>query len=328
MIKIAFDVMGFENDLAHAINAARKFVKKYSDTKIIIVGQEALIKSHFNSQDEFEVQNASEVINQEDTPLVATRKKDSSMLVAMKMVQEGKADAVLSPGSTPSFVSLSFLTFGLIKNISKPAFTPTFPSANRKGFIMLDVGCNKVNTAEELVQFAIMGDLYAKHVRQINSPSVKLLNIGTEEYKGLDNIVEANKLLQNRQGINYQGFIEPNTLLLGETDVIIADGFTGNICLKSMEGAMKVLSNEFKKNFKKPSGWLGGLFGYFTFKKVKEAFNYKNFAGALVMGLNKIAIKAHGSADEQEFLSALALARNSVENNIIGKIRDAMDEKK
>ncbi len=327
MIKIAFDVMGFENNISHAISAARKFVKKYSNTKIILIGKEEEILKSLNKNDNFEIKNSSEVINQKDNPVAAIRKKDSSMLVAMEMVKNNEANAVLSAGSTPSFVSLSYLTFGLINNISKPAFTPTFPSANRKGFNMLDVGANKTCDENDLVNFAIMGNIYAKYVRKINDPIIKLLNIGSEDYKGLDNIVNASKVLKENKTLNYQGFIEPNILLLGETDVIITDGFTGNICLKSMEGAMKILSNEFKRNFKKPSGWLGAIFAFPTFLKVREAFDYKNFAGALVLGLNCIAIKAHGNADEKEFLSALELAKNSVENNIIEKIEKAVNEK-
>ena len=328
MIKIAFDIMWFENDIAEAITAARNFVTKYSDTKIILVGNQEEIEKVINQNDKFEVVNASEVISQTDNPLLAIRKKDSSMLKAIKMVKDNLADAVVSPGSTPCFVSISYSNFGMIENISKPAFNPTFPSTNLKGFNMLDVGANKICDEYDLVNFALMGHVYAKLVRQIENPSIKLLNIGTEDYKGLEIIQNAHKILKNEKRINYQGFIESGKLLLGETDVICTDGFTGNICLKAMEGSLKILSNEIKRNLLKPYNILGAIFSYNAFRKVKNTFDYKNYAGALVLGLNKIAIKAHGSADEKEFMSALELARNSAKYNIVEEIKKFINEKK
>ena len=250
---IILDTMGFENSVKEPIVAARKFVKNFSNVEIILVGNKMEIQPFLKNKDEFKIYHTKNFINQDDDVInVLRNKKDSSMAISMDLVNNGKGDAILSAGSTPCFVGLSYYKFGLIKNITKPAFTPSFPSTNGKGFNMLDVGANIEANHLDLVNFAIMGNIYVQKIKSIKNPSIALLNIGTEEHKGLESIRLAHKILKKNKTINYIGFVEPRDLLKGETDSIITDGFTGNICLKTIEGTAKIISGEIKKNFKKP----------------------------------------------------------------------------
>lgn len=318
IMKIILDTMGFENSIQEPIIAARKFVKDFSDVEIILVGDKNKIFPHLKDNHEFEIHHTTMEINQDDDVLNALRtKSNSSMAVAMDLVQSGIGDGVLSAGSTPCFVGMSYFKFGVIKNISKPALIPSFPSSNGKGFNMLDVGANIEVSSDDLVSFALMANTYVQKTKNIKAPTIGLLNIGTEETKGLDFIRQAHKILKLNKEINYVGFVESRDLLKGETDIVVSDGFTGNICLKAMEGSFKVLIGEFKKGYKKPTNWLGALFSIGVFRGIKKTFDYRNNAGAIFLGLNKVAVKTHGSADWKQFYSSLELTRKTINSGVI-----------
>lgn len=322
-MKIILDTMGFENSVQEPIIAARKFVKKFPKVQIILVGNKEEIKPYLKFNDEFKIHHTKIFIDQADDVMSVLRnKKNSSMAISMDLVKNGEGDAILSAGSTPCFVGLSYYKFGVIKNISKPAFTPSFPSSNGNGFNMLDVGANIEADHLDLVNFALMANIYVQKIKSLKNPTIGLLNIGTEENKGLESIKLAHKILKQNKTINYIGFVESRDLLKGETDIIITDGFTGNICLKAMEGSFKIFAGEIKKNYKKPLNWLGFLFSICLFAKIKKTFDYKNNAGAIFLGLNEIAIKTHGSADWKQFYSSLDLAKKSIENKIPNHLRD------
>ncbi len=321
-MKIAVDVMGYENDIKEAVQACEKLVKKYLELEIILVGKAEEINQRIKNYERIEVVNANSFVTQEDSVMTAMRKKDSSMAVAIDLVVNGKADAVVSAGSTPCYVSMTYHKMGMIKNVSKPAFMPSLPTCNKNPLLWMDVGANKTCEAQDLVNFAIMGSIAFENIFGEKNPKVSLLNIGTEDHKGLDSIVEANQLLKNDKRIkNYIGFTESRDILWGNTNVLISDGFTGNIALKALEGSFKVVGAELKKGFKKPSGWLGGLFALPVVKSLKKTFDYKNNAGAIVMGLNYLAIKTHGSADEQQFYSTIELAIKCINNDLVKKIK-------
>ncbi|MGL4768674.1 MAG: phosphate acyltransferase PlsX [Mycoplasmoidaceae bacterium] len=325
-MKIILDVMGFENPISEPIIAARKFIKRFKNVSISLVGNATEIRKWTKKKDNFEIIDCQQFVKQDDNVLEVLRnKQNSSMAVSIDLVKEKKGGAVVSAGSTPAFIALSYSKFGLINGIRKPAFTPTLPSLRGNYFNMLDVGANIDVDCMDLVNFAIMGSLYVKHIKNVSSPSVGLLNIATEDNKGLPAILKANKILKNNTGINYIGLIEPRTILKGDVDIIVSDGFTGNICLKTMEGSFKIIFSLVAKTYLLPWNWLGALFSLFTYFNIYRKFNYKNNAGAIVLGLKEIAIKTHGGADWRQFYSSLELAKASIEKNINNHIEKAID---
>lgn len=320
-MKIALDVMGFENKTSEAIIAARKFIKNFAGSKVILVGDEQAIKSCLTDRDDFEIVATKEIINMDDTPITALRKKDTSMLTAIKLVADKKADAVVSAGSTSCFVPLVQTNLGSIDNVSKFGFMPFIPTTNKVGFNMIDVGANINVTGTDLYNFALMANEYARIVRKINNPKIGVLNIGTENHKGFEYHKEAHELLSKNKNINYVGFVEPKGLLDGLVDVCVCDGFSGNICLKSLEGALKSVSHILKHGYKKPWNWLGAAFSVQIINTLTKTFDYRNNAGAIVLGANGIAIKTHGSADAKQFYAALRMAYDCVNNNLLHNIK-------
>lgn len=323
-MKLAFDVMGFENDLAQAINAAISFSKKNKDVEIILFGKKQEIENNFKKPNQFQIVDCQEVVNMDDSPISALRKTNSSMYQAIKYVADNKADGVLSAGSTACYVLLVYQLIKTIPGIERPAFMPYLPTDNNKGLTLLDVGANKECSGKNLYQFALMGKIYCELVRNISNPTIGIINIGTEKDKGLVYHQEADKLLSEDKTLNYKGFVETRYLLNGIVDLAICDGYTGNITLKALEGGLKAITNTLKRQYKKPWNWLGALFSIFAIRGVKKTFDYRNNAGALVIGLNKIAVKTHGSADFKQFYSALEMLYKSIKNNIIDQIKQKL----
>lgn len=319
---LAVDIMGFENPIEEAIKACRKFVKKNKNIEIILVGNKEIILKHFKKNDEFKIENALDVISMDDNPLFVRNRKESSMYKAIKLVADEKADGVLSAGSTACYVTLTYLLLKKIPKISKIGFMPWIPTRYKQGFNLLDCGANKVVTANDLVDFAIMSDLYCRKVRKIENPKIGLINIGVEEDKGLDYIIEANKILKDKKDINYIGFVEPRYLLEEVLDIAICDGFTGNIVLKTLEGTAKSFGNTLLDEFKKPTGWFGFIFSFPSLIGLKKKFDYKNNAGAFVIGLNKIALKTHGSADYKQFYSSLRMLKETIDSNVLKDLKE------
>ena len=321
-MKIALDVMGFENKTSEAIDAARKFSAKFPGTKIILVGNEQDIKSCVSEKDNFEFVFTTEVINMSDTPITALRKKSTSMLEAINLVKDNKADAVVSAGSTSCFVPLVQTTLGAIDQVNKFGFMPYIPTINKVGFNMIDVGANINVDGKDLYNFALMANEYARIVRKIPSPRIGVLNIGTEEHKGYEYHKQAHDLLKQNKNINYVGFVEPKGLLEGIVDVCVCDGYSGNICLKTMEGALKSVGHMLKDGYKKPWNWLGAAFSSPLILTLSKRFDYRNNAGAIVLGANGIAIKTHGSADAKQFYAALKVAYDCVNNQLLHNMKN------
>lgn len=315
---LSVDVMGFENPISDAIQACRDFVKHNKDVKIILVGDQNQIKNCLLESDNFDIEHADDVINMSDDPLSVRNRKNSSMYKAIELVKLNKANGVLSAGSTPCYVFLTFIILGKMKHVTKPCFMPFLPTRDGKGLSILDVGANKECNSDDLVCFAKMGGLYLKEVRKIRNPRIGILNIGTEENKGFDYHIEANKKLKKLNVINYKGFIESRDLLEGgKIDLLVCDGYSGNLVLKALEGCFKTSINSFFDFYKKPYGWLGFIFSLPILLKLKKKYDYKNNAGAIVIGLNKIAIKTHGSADYKQFYSSLRLLKETINSNLI-----------
>lgn len=314
---LSVDVMGFENPVENAIKACRDFIKKNKNVKIILVGDKNKIQPCLKPKDNFEIVHADDVIKMTDEPISTRNRKQSSMYKAIELVKENKADGVLSAGNTSCYVFLTFLLLGKIKNVTKCAFMPFLPTRDGVGLNIIDVGANKECDAQDLLCFAKMGNIYVKNVRKIKNPRIGVLNIGTEDNKGLKYHIESNLLLKKDKNLNYKGFVEPRGLLDGGTDLLVCDGYSGNIVLKSLEGCFKTVIGSFFDFYKKPSGWLGLIFSITVLLKLKHKFDYKNNAGAIVIGLNKIAVKTHGSADYKQFYSSLRMLKETVDADII-----------
>ena len=323
-MKLAVDVMGFENDINEAIKACRKFKKQNPDISLILVGDENKIRPLFKLQNEFEVFHSEQEILQTDTPLSARRKQNSSIHNAARLLKEGNVDGLLSAGSTPVFVSIMYSTIGLLPGIKKPGFMPTIPTSDGKSFNMIDVGASIDVEPIDLVKFAIMANAFAK--QRVDSPVVGLLNIGTEEHKGLPYIREANEILKKVNSINYKGFVESKELLNRTADVVVTDGFTGNVALKACEGAAKAVAGIMKREYKKPYNILATILSLGIIKKVSKTFDYKEHAGAFVLGLQKICVKTHGSADEQQFFSSLNMLRDCLKFNVLENIKKDLED--
>ncbi|GHU47171.1 phosphate acyltransferase [Bacilli bacterium] len=250
-MKLAIDVMGFENDPSEAIKACRAFNKKNKDVTFILVGQVNEIKSRLKSKDRFEIVDAVDVVKMDTNPVLALRNSNTSMYKAVELVQKGLADGVLSAGSSSCFVPMTYVLLKVISGVNKPAFMPFVPTTNRRGFMFLDTGANKECTGEDLYQFAKLGTIYSQQVRGIAKPTVGIVNIGVEKEKGFSFQHEADELCRKDKNLSYKGFIEPRYLLEGLTDIVVADGYTGNITLKSLEGGLSAIKFALKKQYKK-----------------------------------------------------------------------------
>ncbi len=260
-------------------------------------------------------------IHEEPVSLIKEH-KDSSMAVGMKALSEDKGDAFVSAGSSGALVVGSTFIVKRIKGIKRVALAPIMPTAD-KPFILLDAGANNDCRPEMLVQFAIMGSSYMERVMGVKNPKVKLLNVGAEETKGRELDLEAYKLLMEAP-VNFCGNAEARELPFSTADVIVADGFTGNIALKLYEGMGKFMSSELKNNIFAGSGKLAALLVMSKIKKLSQRIDYKAVGGALMIGASKPVIKAHGSSDAKAFYNAIRQARDCVKGNMIAAISETV----
>ena len=299
-IKILLDTMGYENDLEHVIKAAKDFYYQHEDDlEIILVGNEQLIKPLLdNDWRLFPIVHTEVSIEQNDTILSARKKQNSSMHLALRYLKDKQADGMLTAGNSAIFVYNAYATIGLLEHIKKPAFMPFVPTIDGGVTNLLDVGASIDVDGTDLFNFAIMANTIAK--MRTPNPRVGVLNIGTEDHKGL---------------------LEPKTILEREVDVLVADGFSGNIALKTMEGVGKTISNFLKNEYKKPKNLFAALLSKPIFKKIKKAFDYKEHAGAFVLGLDGILVKTHGSADYQQFMSALKILYETIKADVLNEIK-------
>lgn len=252
MIRIALDVMGFENKIEHAIIAAKKFIAQYPDAQIILVGDQKQIQPFVKSSPNLSIVDTKEFITMEDTPITGLRKTFSSLAIACKLVKENNADALVSAGNTSCFIPIVYSKLGLILGASCVGLMPYIPTIDKIGFNMVDVGANINAKPINLYHYALMANTYVKVCRNISSPSIGLLNIGTEHHKGFDYHRQTNELLQQNKSLNYVGFIEPKKLLQHQVDIVICDGYAGNLVLKALEGSLKSVAYLMKSNYKKP----------------------------------------------------------------------------
>ncbi|MEX1199718.1 MAG: phosphate acyltransferase PlsX [Methylophaga sp.] len=324
-LKIAIDAMGGDHGPQVVIPAAISALQKHHDVELILVGDETTLQAALAQQDpadkaRLHIHHASQVVAMDESPQTALRsKKDSSMRVAINLVKEGVAAACVSAGNTGALMATARFVLKTLPGIERPAIVTALPTMKGHTYV-LDLGANVDSSAEHLVQFALMGSVLAELVDGKKQPTVGLLNIGAEEIKGSERVKEAARLL-GQTDLNYVGFIEGDGLYKGEVDVLVCDGFVGNVLLKASEGVAHMirhyLRNSFKRNiFTK----LAALIAYPVLSHFRKELDPRAYNGANFIGLQGIVIKSHGGADSFAFANAINIAvieaRKDIPSNI------------
>lgn len=321
MVKIVVDMMGGDNGYKPTIAATNKFLADHDDVFIYAVGDEKVLEC-YKGNDRVKIIPSTSVAPMECSVMQAMRDKESSVYKAVSAVLNEDADAVLSAGSTGAFLSLCTLIIKKIDGVDRPALITQFPTKIKgKYVVLLDVGASSENSAQELVQFAKIGEAYYQAFYEKKNPNVYLICNGTEEGKGSSLSKETYAMLKGRE--NFKGYMEGRDVFSGNADVVVFDGFTGNIFLKGSEGMAKMMGGLMKDAFKSSlRSKIGYLFARKGLKGMLETMNYKRVGGALLVGVNKVAVKAHGNADEESFYGSLNVAYTSAKKESVQKIKE------
>ena len=330
-MKIALDAMSGDFAPISTVKGAIEALEENEKLEIILVGKEIVIKEELKKYKydvkRLEIKNADEIIEMTDDPVKAVKeKKNSSMNVTIDLVKEKLAEASVSCGNTGALLTSSQLKLKRIRGVLRPAIAVLFPNKKDKGTLFLDLGANADSKPEFLNQFAMMGSKYVEIFLNIKNPKVALLNIGEEESKGNELTRESYNLLKENKDINFIGNIESTKIMDGEVDVVVTDGFTGNILLKTSEGIGKFIFHIVKESIME--SWLskiGALLIKGSMKKVKQKIDASEYGGAIFLGLNGLSLKAHGNSDSTAIKNALKVASKFVELNFIEELRKTME---
>ncbi|WP_141431219.1 phosphate acyltransferase PlsX [Bacillus sp. 03113] len=326
-MKIAIDAMGGDHAPKEIVLGAMKAVSAFDDVHITLVGNEEQIKPFLTNTERISILHTDEVILGTDEPVRAVRKKkNSSMVLSAQQVADGKADGCISAGNTGALMATGLFVIGRIKGIERPALAPTLPTIGGEGFLLLDVGANVDAKPEHLLQYAMMGSIYANKVRGISNPRVGLLNIGTEEKKGNELTKKAFELLESSD-LQFIGNIEARDLLNGVCDVAVTDGFTGNMVLKTVEGTalsmFKMLKSALTSSLKSK---LAAAVLKPDLLKLREKLDYSEYGGAGLFGLKAPVIKAHGSSDANAIYNAVRQTRNMIQAQVSSTVQSAVEK--
>ncbi len=330
MYRIAFDVNGNDNGVSAAVSASVQFLKDNDDYEIILVGDESSINVELKKIEG--IPDSLRIVNNPNLPsdvknIHKSLRENTSMNTAIDLVVDGKADAVISSGDSGTYLACATFKLKRLQGVSRSAFMPLMPTVVGRKFLLLDVGANIECKSEYLVEWAKIANVYARTLLNIVNPRVSLINIGTEDYKGLEIVKEASQLLKNNKFINYIGYTEPRYLLDGATDVAVIDGYGGNLVLKSLEGAILSFKNLLKdKIMAKPIRRFGYLFLKGAFKDVAETLDYRNVGAAWLIGLNGLSIKCHGNSDTKAYLGALNQIKLVIKNNVLEAIKKELND--
>lgn len=330
-IRIAIDCMGGDAGLPVTIPAACQFAKQHPDTRLLLAGDVAAIQAAMREHggldgERYEILPASEVVLMDDSIEVALRrKKDSSMRVAVQAVKDGRADACISAGNTGAWMAISRYILKTLDGIDRPAIATSIPNQKGGATTMLDLGANVDCSAEHLLQFAIMGAALASAVDHRKRPTIGLLNIGEEVIKGNEVVKRAAELLR-ASGLNFYGNVEGDDICKGTVDVVVCDGFVGNVVLKSMEGLAKMVGTMMRAEFTRNSlSMAAGMLAKPVLNRFRDRVDNRRYNGAALLGLRGIVIKSHGSADAYAFGCALQRAREAVHNGLLAGTTGAID---
>ncbi len=330
MIRLAIDAMGGDHAPEQIIKGTLKALSEFKDITVILYGDETKMAPYLTPHDRLEIVHTDKYLDMgEQDPVSQFRKnKDASMFLAMKAVKEGKADAIVSAGPTQALVVAGHLIIKRLPTMKRVAIAPMMPSLIKgKSTILLDGGANVDLKAEHLEELAVYATVVAKALLHVENPQVGLLNIGTEEGKGRALDIETYALLKENPNINFLGNVEPKEMLETKADILLSDGFTANIAMKTMEGTAKSLASLLKEQltssfFKK---LIVGLFLKKSLKEFKKALDPNEIGGAMIAGLQNIVIKAHGSSNDYAFYNAIRQAKELVEADVIGKVTSLLE---
>lgn len=331
LITISLDAMGGDHGPESVIPAAIQMAKKHPELTLILVGKKDVLQERLATvpqalRERLRIHHASEVVEMHEPPSQALRgKKDSSMRVAINLVKDGDADACVSAGNTGALMATGRFVLKTLPGIDRPAIISAIPSIGGHTH-MLDLGANADCSPEHLCQFGIMGSVVAQAVYNIPRPTVGLLNIGEEEIKGNETVKKAAQLL-NKSGLNYIGFVEGNDIFNGRVDVVVTDGFVGNVTLKSMEGLSKMIGQNIREEFSRNAiTKILGVVCMPVLRALKRRLDPRVYNGASLVGLRGILIKSHGGADAFAFANAIRIAMLEVEKQVPAKISRLLDE--
>lgn len=321
--RIAIDCMGGDHGPSVTVPAAIRFLAEQPAANLILVGQEEILRPLLGARADdarLRIVHATEVVGMDESPALALRnKKDSSMRVAINLVKQGEADACVSAGNTGALMAISRFVLKMLPGIERPAICAPLPTVNGHTH-MLDLGANVDCGPEHLLQFGIMGAGLVSAMEHKERPSVGILNIGEEEIKGNEVVKAAAELLRN-SGLNFIGNVEGDGIYKGEADVVVCDGFVGNVALKTSEGLAQMLASSLKSEFKR--NWLtkiAALIAISVLNNFKRRFDHRRYNGAVLLGLKGISVKSHGSADELSFANAISRAYDAAENKVLERI--------
>ncbi len=327
---IALDAMGGDHGPRVTVSAARLALKEIPGITLVLVGDQSRLEIEVDNNglrddSRIRVHHASEVVGMDELPAVALKKKkDSSMRVAINLVKDGEVQACVSAGNTGALMATSKFVLKTVRGISRPAICTVLPGINGHTH-MLDLGANPDCSPENLAEFALMGSVLVQSVEGIEKPSVGLLNIGSEETKGNEAVKKANQLIA-ATGLNYRGFVEGDDIYKGSVNVVVTDGFVGNVSLKTGEGLAALVSHVINGEFKR--NWLtrlAALFALPVLKSVRQKLDPRRYNGASLLGLNGIVVKSHGSADTQSFVNAIKIAAIEIEKDVPKRISGAIE---
>lgn len=327
--KISVDAMGGDFGPSVTVPASLKILKKYENISIVLVGDSGKInkilkKKKSLNHPRITIRNTTQVVGMDELPQSALKnKKDSSMRVSINLVKEGVVDACVSAGNTGALMATARFVLRMLPGIDRPAISSELPNANGTT-CMLDLGANADCTPEQLLQFGVMGSILTNVLHKKNNPSIGLLSNGSEAMKGSEVVKKSAELFRDSH-LNFYGNVEGDDIFKGTTDVVVCDGFTGNISLKTTEGLAKMMANfltlEFKRN------WLtkiSAIIAMPVLRRFKKRLDPRRYNGASFLGLNGIVVKSHGGADEFAFTHALETTISESENDVISKIKDQL----
>ena len=326
---ISLDTMSGDRGAEDVVRAAKMSLDLHPNLRLILVGAEAeldtLVGRHIGDDPRVTIRASTEIVEMSEAPAEAVRrKKDSSMRVAINLVRDGEARACVSAGNTGALMAIAKFVLKMLPGVDRPAIIAELPAIG--GTVhMLDLGANTVSSPQQLFQFAVMGSIVTGDIRRLDAPRVALLNIGVEDTKGNETVRDASRML-SASGLNYVGYIEGHEIFSGKADVVVTDGFTGNVALKTMEGTVGLARHYLRRAFTR-NGFarLQAVLASPVLRRLRLEMDPRNYNGASLVGLNGIVIKSHGSADAHAFQHAIETALVEVKNQVPQQIGNLLE---